>query len=108
MNKSLSLKLISFYNQNETPILAAVTYFLIMTPEIALAGDAQGLFTSNALKTGMKAAFLIGAGVKWIDYFASWSPDGAIKNAITPALLTYLGFQYDTVMSWFFGTGSKS
>lgn len=38
---------------------------------------------------------------KWFDYFASFKPDDAFSAIITPAMMTYLAFQYPTVLAWF-------
>jgi len=46
-------------------------------------------------------AFGLAAAFKWFEYFAGFTASSAIVNAITPGVLTFLTFQWDTVMGWF-------
>ena len=49
----------------------------------------------------LSLGFAVGAVYSWIQYFANFKPESALTNIFVPAILTYLAFQWQTVLSWF-------
>lgn len=78
---------------------------VLFAPEFAMAaaGDKN---LANMLKDGNVVKIItfglaILAAWKWFEYFANFSPAGAFLAIVTPAILTFLAFQWQTVLGWF-------
>ena len=96
MNKILS-KIIFF------SILGAVFLF----PEIALAGNGntqttnfQEFVTNGVFKTIIDMGLLFLAAFQWFLYWNGWSPQGAFKDILVPAVITFMAFNWIEVLGW--------
>ena len=67
----------------------------------AFAESGMGWLKDSNIKGTVQLAFGLGAGVSWIQYLAGFTPETAIRGAITPILLTYCALKFDTVIGWF-------
>lgn len=83
--------------------LAAILAVGLLATQPALAAQSTnliGMLTNgqSKLAPGITAGFALFAAVKWIGYFANFSTSNALSDAIVPALLTFLTFQWDAVL----------
>jgi hypothetical protein len=89
------------FKRNSSKVLLA-SLMLLLLPQMAMAASAgltQMLGTSQ-FKTGLTFGFAIFAFFKWVHYFSDFSVDKALKDAIVPAVLTVLTFQWQQIASW--------
>lgn len=85
-----------------TAAVLGVTALALFMPEMAFAGaDIKQIIGDSIFKDGITLAFGIFAFIKWIDYAAEFSPGGALKGLIVPALATFLAFKWTMVLGWF-------
>ena len=58
----------------------------------------------SKLIPGITTGFALFAAVKWIEYFAGFSTNSALSAAIVPALLTFLTFQWESILKLLLGS----
>jgi hypothetical protein len=86
-----------------------IVYATAMTMLISSDSFAQGITNTNLktilndpnLQTAVTVGFGIFAAFQWFRYFAEFNPGSALLNIILPAVLTFLTFQWNTVLHWF-------
>jgi hypothetical protein len=87
--------------------IVAVVGLLMITPE-AQAAQTSIITTltgsQSKLIPGITAGFALFAAVKWIEYFANFSTSSALTNAIVPAMLTFLTFQWESILKLLLGS----
>lgn len=76
-------------------------------PELAFAGNDnsqianfKNFVTQGMFKKVMDLGLLVYAGVKWFDYLNGWSPNGAFKDILIPAMVTFAAFNWITMLGW--------
>jgi hypothetical protein len=57
------------------------------------------ILTDKTFQLAVTIGFGIFAFFKWIEYFSSFSTGNALTGIILPSLLTYLAFQWNTILS---------
>lgn len=62
----------------------------------------RAIIDNPTFKQSITIGFAIYAALKWFDYFNGFEPDKALSGIIKPAVLTYLAFNWYTVLAWFF------
>lgn len=73
--------------------------FIFLYTEDAFAQNEQKSYFKKLLENehfrkGVDLGLLIFAGLKWYDYFNGFNPDSAFKAVITPAVITYIAFNW--------------
>lgn len=58
------------------------------------------LISNEYFKKSIDLGLLIFAGLKWYDYFNGFQPEQAFKAIITPAVLTYLAFNWMSFLTF--------
>lgn len=66
-------------------------------------GNINTIIQNPQIAAGITVGFGILALFKWIQYFGDFKPESALQNAIVPAMLTFLTFQWQTVLGWVLG-----
>lgn len=96
------MKVLTSQNLWTLVALFAVAVIVSIMPEFAMAQEGLAGITGDrtfqkfvTLGIGLLAVF------KWFDYFNSWGTGNAFLGLITPGLLTFLYFQWQTVLGWF-------
>lgn len=77
---------------------------MVIVPEMALAGNQgnlQAILNDRFVVVAITLGFGLVAAVKWIEYAGSWGTSSALTGLIAPAILTFMAFQWQTVLSWF-------
>jgi hypothetical protein len=57
------------------------------------------ILTDKTFQLAITIGFGLFAFWKWIEYFSSFSTGSALTGIIVPSLLTYLAFQWNTIIS---------
>lgn len=82
-----------------------LTAAMVFSPELALAGNTFGniatILNDQYVAGVITFAFGLLAAYRVIMLFANFSPDGFFEKSITPAILVFLAFQWQTVIGWF-------
>ena len=83
-------------------VFLAIQLFL---PEVALAGNSQTtnfqeFVTNGVFKTVIDMGLLFLAAFQWFLYWNGWSPQNAFKDVLVPAVITFLAFNWITVLKW--------
>lgn len=103
------MKIVSFSKKKMQAFVAAYVFALAnMVSEAQAAGNIKSnintlIQAGSGLNTGITVGFGIFALFKWIEYFGDFKPESALKNALVPAMLTFLTFQWATVLGWVLG-----
>ena len=79
------------------PMLAAT---LVTTPAFAASGKMGAVFADEKFQVAVTLGFGLFAFYKWIEYFAGFSLQSALTNIVLPGILTFLTFQWPTVLGW--------
>jgi hypothetical protein len=58
------------------------------------------LLGDETLSTTITIGFGIFAAFKWFEYFSGFDPGTALIKIILPAVLTFMTFQWQTVLKW--------
>ena len=100
MNKLLKWENVFYYSF----FLGLIAVILFMPQFAMAAGPSTNL--KNMLADGNVVKIItfglaILAAWKWFEYFANFTPGGAFLAIVTPAVLTFLAFQWSTVLGWF-------
>lgn len=85
--------------------LGIFTLLVVIFPEMALAGNNQtGNFqefvTNGTFKMIIDLGLIFLSAFQWFLYWNSWSPENAFKDILTPAVITFLAFNWVTVLGW--------
>jgi hypothetical protein len=87
--------------------LSVLAIFLValIVPEMAFAGNAaQGNFqefvTNGVFKTVIDLGLLFLAAFQWFLYWNGWNPQNAFKDILGPAVITFIAFNWITVLGW--------
>lgn len=83
-------------------LFIAVAMIMTMIPELAMAQSNVGTILGNSrFKTIIKFGLGMYAAWQWFSYFNNFSPSSAFKDVIVPAIITYLAFEWETVLGFF-------
>jgi len=63
-------------------------------------GNMNTIIQDPRIAAGITVGFGILALFRWIQYFGNFKPESALQEAIVPAMLTFLTFQWATVLGW--------
>jgi hypothetical protein len=86
-----------------------VGLLVFMFDQMAMAQSAGSVKSSSkfgevlnnpVFKVSITTGFGILAFWKWIEFFSKFETSSALTNAITPAILTFMAFQWTSVLSW--------
>jgi hypothetical protein len=61
----------------------------------------QLIIKNSIFQKSVTIGFILLAAYKWFEYFEGFSTGNALTKAITPAILTFIALQWQTVLGWF-------
>lgn len=93
-----------FNNKNYFAFLI-VFAVMLMFPEVALAentqtGNFENFVTNGVFKTVIDLGLLFLAAFQWFLYWNGFNPSNAFKDIIVPAVITFIAFNWITVLGW--------
>jgi hypothetical protein len=92
---------------NETIFFLVIVSLVIFFPELSYAennsqsGNFKNFISKGAVKSALDFGLLFTAAYKWFSYFINWNPANAFLEVIVPGLMTFLAFNWLTVLGWF-------
>jgi hypothetical protein len=76
----------------------------VMAAPVQTAGSTRTYLRSMLTDTKFSNAVTIGFAIlafwKWIEFLQAFKADSALRDAITPALLTFLAFSWGDMLTW--------
>jgi len=88
-------------NRNVVLMLVLTAFVMTIIPEMAMAQNVNNILNNGYFKTAINFGLGMYAAWKWFEYFNGFSPNSAFKDIIVPAIITFLAFQWQTVLGWF-------
>ena len=82
-----------------------IILLIAIFPSVALAQTGGVEFLNNLVqndtfKKTMDMGLILLAGYQWFMYLNGFKPDGAFKDIIVPAAITFFAFNWVRVLSW--------
>ena len=103
----MKLKLSKHRISKETILLVIIMSIIMFFPEVSFAqensqsGNFKNFISKGAVKSALDFGLLFTAAYKWFSYFINWNPANAFLEVIVPGLMTFLAFNWLTVLGWF-------